>query len=156
MKKLIKIFVLVLLFFIATCCGAKKLTKYSSVEDLFDVYMDGFKNADPDRMISVYPDFAKDYFGKYVTKENIQKSLDNFGDNIEMSIEVTRKDKLSNDELESLNEEIKSTFTDYVLASECYLIKGNTHIKGSKTERDGTLDEMYYCNFNGTWRLIGD
>ena len=118
--------------------------------------MDGFKNADPDRMVSVYPDFAKDYYGKYLTKENIQKSLDNFGDNIELSIEVTRKDKLSNDELDTINEEIKSTFTDYVLASECYLIKGNTHIKGSKTERDGTLDEMYYCNFNGTWRLIGE
>ena len=57
---------------------------------------------------------------------------------------------------QTINEEIKSTFTDYVLASECYLIKGNTHIKGSKTERDGTLDEMDYCNFNGTWRLIGE
>jgi len=155
MKNYLKIFLVVGLLFIASGCG-KTVSNNSSVEDLLDVYMEGFKNADVDKMLSVYPDFAKDYYGKYVTEENVRNALDNYGDNIKLSYDITGKEKLSSEELNQLNEEIKQTFTNYVLPSDCYKISGTTEAKGSKNKNMGTIKNMWYCNFNDTWRLFGE
>lgn len=157
MKKYLGLFVIMLLAVVMTGCGGSKtLTKNSTPEELLDVYMEGFKNVDPDKVISIYPDFAKDYYKKYITKERIQRSLDNYGRNVELSYEITGKDKLSDDELEELNENIKNVFTNPVLPSECYKINGSTTIKGSDEEHTSEITELWYCDFDGSWRLLGD
>lgn len=157
MKKYLGLFVIMLLAVVITGCGGSKtVTKNSTPEELLDIYMEGFKNADPDKLVSVYPDFAQEYYKKYITKENIQRSLDNYGSNVKLSYEITGKVKLTEDELNELNESIKNAFPDAVLPNECYKINGSTTIKGSSEEHTSEITELWYCNFDGSWRLLGD
>ena len=157
MKKYLGIIVIMLLAVVITGCGGRKVvSNNSSVEDLLDIYMDGFKDADVDKLFSVYPDFAQEYYKRNVTKERIERTLDYYGDNVRMSYNITSKNKLNDEELDKLNEDIKKTFNDYVLPSECYKINGETTIKGSKEEHVNEISELWYCNFDGAWRLLGD
>ena len=157
MKKYLGIIVIMLLAVVITGCGGSKtLKKDSSPEDLLDIYMEGFKNADLDKLLSVYPDFTKEYYQKYITKERLQETLDYYGNNTTMSYNLTGKEKLSDEDLDNFKEDIKNAFTNPILPSECYKLNGTTTIKGSKDEHTSDISELWYCNFDGTWRLLGD
>ena len=156
MKRFLKIFVITIFALIITGCGSKELSKNASLDELFDTYKEGLKNVDVDKLISIYPDFTHEKLKKTVTKEAIEKTIDYYGDDMEVTIDVTGKEKMAEDELESFNYDIKQEYSNYVLASECYSVKGNISIKGSKKENSTSIKEMYYCNFDGTWRIMED
>lgn len=157
MKKYLGIIVIMILSVIMTGCGGSKtITKNATPEDLLDVYMEGFNNVDIDKLLSTYPDFAKEYYKKYITKERLQETLDYYGNDTTMSYRLAKKVKLSEEELKSFNEDIKNAFTNPVLPNECYILNGTVTIKGSKEESTNEITELWYCNFNGIWRLLGD
>ena len=155
MKKYLTIIVIFLFAFVITACGSSSVDK--KIDELLDTYLEGFRNGDVDKMFSSYPDFAKEYYKKYVTKEKIVALLEEYGDNVQTSYKITDREKITEDELKILNDKIKTAFenNDFVSPSECYKIKGTTTIKGSKEEKTNDINDLWICKFDGSWKLIG-
>ena len=68
---------------------------------------------------------------------------------------ITKKTKMTDEELKEINDKMATRYNAKEEASECYKFEGTITFTGSKFEDPDPISTMKYCNYNGAWYLIG-
>ena len=162
MKKVLLVLVVFVALF-ATACGSSssgfKNKSTRTVEDLLDAYVKAYTTADVDIAKELFPSYYNEYAKGSLTKENLEASLKNakevYGDDFNITYNITKTTKLTEEELKNINDKMKSYYNAAEEASECYKYEGTITFKGSKDEDTDSISTMGYCNYNGSWYLVG-
>ena len=162
-KIIINILVFVTLFTLVGC-GSSSDDKNNSnkndrtVEELLDLYVKAYTTADIDAVMDLFPPFYVEYAKDSLTKKHLENSLkiakDVYGDDFTIEYEITNKTKVTEEELESINEEMKNLYSAEENATECYKIDGTITFKGSNEEDPESLTTLDYCKYDDGWYLI--
>lgn len=151
------------LFFVIalmTACGGSALSNKSkrTVEDLMDGYVKAYTKADVEIAKEIFPPYYVEYAKDRLTTENLEKSLENaksrYGEDFNIEYKITETTKLTDEELEELNNKIKNNYNADVDAKECYVYDGTITFKGSNREDKDSLKSIAYCSYNGSWYLV--
>lgn len=159
-KRILFVFMFVAVFF--TACGGSGLSNKSSrtVEDLMDGYVKAYTTADDETAREIFPPFYVEYAKNYLTKENLEQSLERakttYGDDFSITYKITKTTKLTDEELKTLNNNMASYYNSKDNASECYKYEGTITFKGSKSEDTDSISTMKYCKYDGSWYLVGN
>jgi len=139
-----------------TGCGNKKEEeKQKSAEELVELYVRAYNEENPELLLEIFPSFMTKDIKKYVTAENIKEQKKEYGVDAVYSMKVSGKTKMDDKWLEQNNKYIKQYYNTDVQMKECYEIEGIASIKGSLKEESHEIEELWYCNFDGDWKLIG-
>ena len=153
MKKRFILGLLVLI--VITGCS---LLKGRTIEYLLDGYVKAYAKADLKAAKDIFPPFYLEYNKNDVNQEYLDKTLksakEKYGDNFNITYKITKKTKMTKEELDKHNTKTSSTYKTEDKASECYKIEGTITFKGSKKEDPITMSTMGYCKYDGTWYLI--
>ena len=161
MKKLHLLLVVLLAVLFITGCGSKGYKNKSTrtVEDLLDEYVEAYTKADVELAKDLFPPFYVEYAKNVLTTERLEQGLKNskerYGDDFNITYEVTGKTKYTDEELETLNKKMESYYNSKDNATECYKFEGTITFKGSKEEDPDPLTTMAYCKYDGSWYLVG-
>ena len=161
MKKniIISLLVLVSLFTLVGCGSSSNSNKNSrTVEELLDLYVKAYTTADIDAVSDLFPPFYIEYAKESLTKKHLEESLkiakEVYGDDFTILYEITNKTKVTEEELESINEEMKNLYSAEEKATECYKIEGSITFKGTNEEDEDPLTTLDYCKYDDGWYLI--
>ena len=147
MKKQLLVIMFVAVIFL-TACGGSKLSNKSkrTIEDLLDGYVKAYTNADVETAKELFPPFYLEYAKDSLTKENLQKSLEKakerYGDDFNITYEITKTVKLTEEELEKHNNDMAKYYNAKENATECYAYEGTMTFKGSKFEDPDPIDSI--------------
>ena len=160
MKKGLFLVVLFVAVVLVTACGSKYGNKSSrTVEDLMDEYVEAYTKADVELAKDIFPPFYNEYAKDMLTKERLEQALENakeeYGDDFHITYEITKKTKMTDEELKEINDKMATRYNAKEEASECYKFEGTITFTGSKFEDPDPISTMKYCNYNGAWYLIG-
>lgn len=160
MKKGFLIVALFIMVVFVTACGGSKLDnkKTRTVEDLLDGYVKSVTKADAEIAKKLFPSFYVEYAKNSLTKENLEKNLErakeSYGDDFNITYEITKTTKMTEEELKEVNDKMKEYYDAKEEASECYKYEGTITFKGSKFEDPDPISTMGYCNYGGEWYLV--
>ena len=159
MKKGFLLVVLLLVTTFVTACGGGLSNRSSrTVEDLLDGYIKAYTKADVDTAKEIFPPFYVEYAKDRLTKETLEKSLETakkrFGDDFNIVYNITKEVKMTDEELDELNEDMEYYYKATTKASECYTYEGTITFRGSEYEDEDSLSTMAYCNYDGAWYLV--
>lgn len=158
MKKVISfVFVALLTVTLVGCSFTgkdKKESKERTYEYLLDLYARAYNEEKPELIKEVFPEFVFKGMEDQLTVENIKRAKSYYGDNVKFSFEVTGKTKMDDEWIEKANEDLKNYYNTDTKVKECYQLEGTTSIKGSEDESTSNMEELWYCDFDGTWYLI--
>lgn len=160
MKKNLFIISLLLVTGLLTACGGSALSNKSkrTVEDLMDGYVKAYTKADVEIAKEIFPPYYVEYAKDRLTTENLEKSLENaksrYGEDFNITYKITKTIKLTDDELDELNNKMANYYNSKENAKECYGYEGTITFKGSKYEDEDTISTMAYCNYDGAWYLV--
>lgn len=160
MKKRILLILILAVAFVTACgSGGSKNKAERSYEDLIDVYIKGYVNADPDAFKDVFPDYyckaQEAYFTKEYLGQMLESAKERYGEDFKITYEVTKETKLTEEELKTLNKKLKSRYNATVDATECYKYEGTITFAGSKYSDPDPISTVGRCKYNGTWYLTG-
>lgn len=157
MKKGIIVFLLLVAIFVTACGGSSKSSR--TVEDLFDQYAKAYTTANLKLAQDLFPPYYIEYAKDLLTQDRLDNSLKNakeiYGDDFTITYKINEKTKLTDDELDTLNKGIASTFKTEDKASECYKLDGTITFKGSDYEDTDPISTMKYCKYDSGWYLVG-
>ena len=142
----------------SSCSGSGKGGKERTVEYLFDQYVKGYTTADFEAFSDAFPSFYINYL-KVSSDKDIQVFLNNskerYGNDFTIKYKIDKKTKISSSELDDLNETLTYRYDTNQTAKECYLLNGSITFTGSTYSDTDPIDDMYYCDYDGIWYLIG-
>ena len=155
---LIAVIVLLILLLTGGSSGLSD-KKNRTVYDLMDGYVRAYVKADADAANSIFPDYYYDRNGK-ITAERLESALKNakerYGDDFNITYEITKTTKLTDEELKTQNNNVKSMFEKANDASECYKYEGSITFKGSKFTDTDPISTMLYCKYSDEWYIISN
>ncbi len=160
MKKIYLLLVVLIGVVFITGCGSESSKDKSkrTVEDLLDMYVEAYVNADAKLVQEIFPPFYIEYAKDMLTTEKLEQNLksakEEYGDDFNITYEVTNNTKCTDEELETVNKAMATYYKAKENASECYRIEGSITFKGSKRVDPDPLS-MAYCNYDGSWYLVG-
>ncbi len=153
MKKIFLIIIFVSVFMITGCVKKEK-----TVEDLLDEYIVAYTTADVELTKEIFPSFYIEYSKEYLTKERLEKSLqsdkEKLGDDFKATYDITKKTKMTDEELENINKKMTDTYKATENATECYKLEGTMTFKGSKDQIVDSLSSVGYCKYSSNWFLV--
>ena len=164
MKKSILLVLLVAAFFMTACGSSDPKSKIEdkttrTVEDLMDAYVKGYTTADIELIKQLYPPFYLEYAKDNLTKERLEMVLENakehFGDDFDVTYEITKSIKMTEEELKELNDTMKERYDTDDEAVECYKYEGTITFKGSKDEDTDPISTMSYFKYGDSWYIVG-
>ena len=154
MKKILSILCVLLITITLTGCSAISTSgsEERSTEKLLDLYVEAYVKNDLELLRKVLPDF-------YIKEMNItqermttmyERNKKEFGDDFTVTYKINSKEKVSNEDLSKLNDNLK----EYnVKATECYKVNTTFTFSGSKFTDPDTYP-IGYCKINGKWYII--
>lgn len=155
------------LFFLTGCGNNKKEEKTltssenkdeKTVEYLFEQFIKVYTKADVDTLKEIFPPFYVEYAKNYMTKEYLENSLnkekERYGDDFNITYEITKKTQLTDEELEKINKSMSNYFKTDSKTFEGYKLEGYLIYKGSKKEAKQSLSSFYYCKYDEGWFLV--
>ena len=155
MKKRFLLILLVAVAFI-TACGSSNSSR--SVENLLDNYIKGYTGADIELVKSIYPPFYLEHLKDSLNQDALDKALANakeeYGDDFNITYNITKTTKLTDEELKEYNKEINDYFKIKDKATECYKYEGTKTFAGSKKEDTDSISSMGYCKYDDSWYLV--
>ena len=155
MKKKIIFGVVVMLITITTVGCAKK---ERTMEYLLDRYVEAYTKASIDAVQDMFPPFYIEYSKDYLTKEKLEKNIkeakETYGDDYTITYKIGDSTKLTDEELDKLNQNMASTYKSKDNAKECHKYKVSMMFKGSKKEDPINYSTIGYCNYDGTWYIV--
>lgn len=153
-RKFLFVMLLFVSIFVLSGCGKEERTIYY----LMDGYVKAYTKADLKAEKDIFPEFYLKANEKYVNQEALNKETENakekFGDDFNITYKVDKETKMSDEDLQALNEKMKKNIEDAIDATECYTYEGTIELKGSKNSTTGTLSTIARCNYDGTWYII--
>ncbi len=139
-------------------CSSKDTSKERTIEYLLDRYVDIYSKADMSAIEDMFPPFYVEYSKDYITKEKLEKDRNKakevYGDDFEVTYKVGNSVKMTDDELEKLNNDMINNYNAKEKATECYKYEVSIIFKGSKKEDPDAMTTMGYCKYNDTWYLV--
>ena len=126
----------------------------AQAEELLEIYAEGFKEVNADKMLSVFPSFARDHLSLSISNDEIKKASSQYGDIEDVSYNLKNQQKLEKNFLDELNKQLSNVYKDYINSNECYKLEGTMTIKGNKRSYTGNISNMWYCNYSDNWFLI--
>lgn len=159
MKKIFSfLFVAIILVSLTGCSislGEKKdKKKERTLEYLVELYEKAYNEEKPELLKEIFPDFMLETIDTHLSKESIKKQKSYYGTNVKMEINVTDKTKMSDEWIKENNAILKDMYKTDMKMKECYQVIGTMSIKGSESEHNGEIEELWYCDFDGKWFLI--
>ena len=159
MKKRVLVVLLVAIAFLTACGSGKEADKSTrTFDDLMNAYISGFTKANIKEINSIYAPYYLKKFEDSMTQDSLDEALkdskEEYGDDFNITYEVTKTTKLTEEELKEFNDAVKKYFETEDEASECYKYEGTITFKGSKRVDDDSLSYVGYCNYNGSWYLV--
>ena len=160
MKKIFSILFIAILIIGLTGCsmGGKKnkdkASKKASCQELITLYERAYNEEKVELIKEVFPDFFFKGIEDELTVESLKRAKSYYGEDAKMTINAKCEKKMDDEWIERNQAILKEYYDTDVKVKECYELEGTSTIKGSKDEHTGDIEEMWYCNFDGTWRLI--
>lgn len=168
-KSIVKAFLtimLVIMLVMLTGCGSddkkdKEKDSNSSKEYsvALDNYFKGLQEADAKKIISAYHDFYIEYYDyedlyddEYV-QDRLEELEDEYGDNIKISYEVAKEEKIEGDDIKNVQKYIKEYYDESVKVEAGYKIKVKASIKGDD-DKESNSNVMYVYKINGKWGIL--
>ena len=129
------------------------------MEYLLDRYVEAYTKANLEAAEDMFPPFYIEYSKGNLTQEYLEKGRDEakekYGDDFTITYKIEKTTKLTDEELDKLNEKMEKYYKAKEKASECYKEEINLTFKGSKKEDSNSVSTMGYCNYNGMWYIVG-
>ena len=120
------------------------------------MYEQAYNEEKIELLYDIFPDFMADEIKEYLTVESLRQSKSYYGDDAKMTVNITSKEKMDDEWLEMANKSL-ADMNATGKVTECYELKGTITYAGSEDSDTDTLDgDLYYCNYKGEWKLIGD
>ena len=162
MKKILLFVVLLAFVCFTTACGSSgsKNKATRTVEDLLDLYVKAYTKADSDAAREIFPPFyikyadEKGIFDKAKLESSLENAKERYGDDFTIVYEITKTTKLTDEELEEVNNMYNQYFGTTDKASECYKYEGTITFKGSTYTDTDPISSMGYCKYDGAWYLV--
>lgn len=155
-KKILLCLTILLAMIMIVGCG--KSSKERTIEYLLDRYIDAYSNADMDAVKDIFPPFYIDYSKDVLTKEKIEKDIkeakEYYGDDYKITYKVGNKTKMTDEELEKLNDNMINTYNAKEKATECYKYEVSIMFKESKKEDPESMTTMGYCKYDNLWYIV--
>ena len=153
MKKIVLGSILVIFSLFIIGCGRKEKT----YEYLLDLFVTAYTKADVTLVSEIFPPYYVSYAKDFMTKEYLEKKVNEdknkYGDDFTITYNVTKKSKLTDEEVEAINKKMASYFNTSEKASECYRYDGTITYKGSKKEDSASISSLKYCLYD-EWYLV--
>ena len=120
-----------------------------------DNYFKGMQKADAKMYLKAFPEFLdKDDTVDKEYMEDMKENLeDEYGKNIKIKYEITKKEKIKKDELSKVQEYIEKKYDSKVKVSAGYEVKVKATIKG-KDDEDTDTQKMYVYKIDGKWKYF--
>lgn len=158
--------VMVMSIFMLTGCEIGSSSKKSNNEQEIAVssfeipiknIVEGLSEANAGKFLSAFPSFMSEPMKNIFTDEYLQGTLDEtkeeFGDNLKMAYNVTKKEEIDADELREMEEEIKNNFDKEITIEEGYIVDVEITTKGDlKEEKEDSSFEIY--KIAGSWYIM--
>jgi DNA-directed RNA polymerase subunit M/transcription elongation factor TFIIS len=120
-----------------------------------DNYFKGMQKADAKMYLKAFPEFLDkdDTIDKEYMKDMLENLEDEYGKNIKIKYEVTKKEKIKKDDLSKVQEYIEKKYDEKVKVSAGYEVKVKATIKG-KDDEDTDTQKMYVYKIDGKWKYF--
>lgn len=139
-------------------CGAKKEEKkVSSFEDPIKNYIEGVAEANSEKFLKAFPTFISDtlksIFSDDYLKEIKKENEEKFGEDVTISYKVKEKTEISQDDINSIKESVKTTYDKELNITKGYKVDLDITTKGSKDEEtDSETIDVY--EVDGVWCIL--
>ncbi len=147
-----------LLFFVAMFSLVACKGNDRTYEKLMDKYVKAYLESDIELVKDIFPPFYIEYSKEFMTKEHLEANLKYdkalYGDDFNITYEVTGNEKLTDEELETLNNYYKTILNVNDKAEECYTYSGTITYKGKERSIEESIDSFMYCKYSGKWYLV--
>lgn len=131
--------------------------KVESYEEPVKNLVEGLGEANAEKFLSAFPSFISDYmkdiFSDEYLKETLKEAEEDYGANIKMSYEVTNKEDISEDDIKSMQEDMKSYYNQDVTISKGYKLDVEITTKGDDSE-DKDTDSFDVFEIDGKWYIL--
>ena len=161
MKRGLFILTICILCILTTGCKKETTTQTNYIEqssELLSVVTDGALSGNKEKVLSTFPDAMKKTLNKVITEQNLNTNTNNlkkkYGNDVTVSYEVKSLEYQNNEDTNHLNKVYSYVYYKDLKISECYKIVGNITYSGSKKETTESIEDTYYCNFDGEWKLL--
>ena len=149
--------IIVVLFSIVCLGGCFNKDEDRTINYILDRYVRAYTKADINAARDIFPPYYNEYVKDNMTRQSLKNNLKSmklkYGDDFNLTYQISDQIKLSDEELNSLNENISSTYSTDSKASECYKIEGTITFKGSKKNDTAKISAMNYCMYD-KWYLV--
>lgn len=154
MKKILSILYVLLITITLTGCSAISTSgsEERSTEKLLDLYVEAFTKNDLQILYKVFPEFyikVANITQEYMTKI-YERNKEEFGDDFKVTYKINSKEKVSAEELEQFNSNLKKYNAK---VTECYEVNTTVTFSGSKFTDPDTYP-LGYCKINGKWYIL--
>lgn len=142
-------------------CEFKKSNSNNDSTEKFvepiDNFIYGLGEANSEKFVSAFPDFLKDYMGSIFTNdylaETIKKAETVYGTNIKMSYSVSEKKDIAEEDLRSMEQNVKTTFDKDIKITKGYDVTIDIKTTGDTTE-DIEQEIISVYQIDGNWYLL--
>jgi len=165
MKKKIFITLLIILtLFITGCTNKSDTEKRKSNEEtrtmkyLMNDYIKIYNEASLEAVKNIFPNYYIESAQDIVNQENLdnnkKNNIEKYGKDFKASYKILKEEKMSEEELEELNNKIKESYNTENNATECYKYEGTIILDGSLYDEVISLGTLLRCKYNNKYYLV--
>lgn len=155
--------IIVMSMFALTGCGKndkeeEKKKEETAYEEPVKNLVEGLSEANAEKFAKAFPPYLADQMKEIFTADYLQKSLEEakeqYGENVSMTYTVTSKEEISEDDIKTKEEDIKSSFEKEVDITKGYKLNIEITTKGDDAEDKDTSSFDVY-EMDGNWYILG-
>lgn len=146
---LVIIFIMIaMVLTLAGCGGSNKENK--DYEKPVHNYFEGMEKGDLNTYEKAFPSFVETYMDEEKLDDLVTMYKDEYGEDFDISYNITNKKELNNDDFEDAKSYIKEEYDQDVNISGGYELEVEATMKGSK-DSDTIKTTMYVFKINDVW-----
>lgn len=116
-------------------------------------YVAGMNKCDSEKYLSAFPDFLKMKTTDSDLKDSKKNDEKTYGDNVKYSAKILKKEKISKDDLNNVQEYINKKYDTNVKVKKGYKVKIEEKTKGKDDYAYGTSTRYVY-KIDGKWKML--
>ena len=155
------ILLLVLLSFVMLVTGCKKTDDFNEIttaKELLGYISEGLLSSNKDKIISSFPKEMHKVLNSIIDEKELKSELNalkkKYGDDVLVDYNIISLEKQSDNWNKHLNDVYSLVYYRNLNIKECYQIKGNVKVSGSKVNTLDNINNTYLCNYDGDYKLL--
>lgn len=131
-----------------------------SVEQLLGFYSEGIEKADYNSFMKILPASISRYQagalygGESSFKEECAYIHEEYGYDLKITFNITNRKEESQEWLEENQQYLRRELGINAQLTKAYLLEGTMTMSGSRKTETREIEELWYCEIDGTWGLI--